>query len=752
MDSLQWLTSVPYGQALGWTLIHSIWQFTLISLVARLLLVLIPRNLPNLRYILLLASLGVGVMWSAQTWKSEYQLAKHAHSHEMIVENGGLIAEGVEALPTEVISEEEAVLPIQESTSSWMSIFNRGALTAKVGPYLPLITLVWYIGVLIMSIYTLLGFAYLYRLKTRDVMLPDAKWKMVFEELTAKMGVFKDVQFLFTEKLQEPVTFYLLKPVVLVPLSLCTGMDPKQVEVLVLHELAHIRRNDFFVNLIQSVIEILFFFHPAVWWISGKIREEREHGCDDMVLKVQKDPMVYAEALTKLKITFRPQKTRLAMAAKSKTSAFSQRIFRLFGQYDQRPQFVKGSLIALLLLMTLVFQAFRFPGPKVDIHTTSHGPEKPFSETLATLPEPEAEPVPTADPMPVEKKTAFMGQWPNTTPKAEAVPTPQAIQELVASDEEPDVDMLVDAIHNNMIGVAKYLVEQGVEVNQIGHQGFTPLGEAAYHDLTEMVEFLLDNGADLELKDEDERTALIVAASQCASKTANFLLEKGANIDAVDDEGHSPLMHAAQMGNFSLVKSLLDAGADKDLVCKGGDTALSSAMREGYEDIVLLLLGKEVNPKDRSERLPKRKNRRNSQGSHSIQGKAETYGMGENPEWKTPRESLIENSQPIGELPEGIKGNLDISANGTYSVSFSKIEEKMKTKLTIESLEGETVKTIFSGTLGKGTNTLSWSMSKFPYRTYWMVIDVEGKELRQKIGRNTTSDWKNLSAAVGTRY
>ena len=76
----------------------------------------------------------------------------------------------------------------------------------------------------------------------------------------------------------------------------------------------------------------------------------------------------------------------------------------------------------------------------------------------------------------------------------------------------------------------------------------------------------------------------------------------------------------------------------------------------------------------------------------------------------------------------------------------------MKTQIYIESLEGERVKSVFQGSMGVGTNTLSWNMNKYPYKTYWMVIDVEGKEHRQKIGRNTTSDWRNLSASVGTRY
>ncbi|MEM6765690.1 MAG: M56 family metallopeptidase [Bacteroidota bacterium] len=724
MDSINWLATVPYGQALGWTLLHSVWQFTLISLAARLMLVLIPRTLPNMRYMVLLASLGAGVLWSVSTWTVEYEIAKHRSTHLDSGLNEQELAVNPDGQTGNLATGEEVfhASDVNES-ASWLPMFDRAMITAKLGPYLPIISFGWYIGVFIMSIYTLVGFFYLYKLKTRDILLPDAKWKALFEEFTAKMGVFKEVEFLLTEKLQEPVTFYLLRPVVLVPLSVCTGMNPKQVEVLVLHELAHIRRNDFWVNLVQSVIEILYFFHPAVWWISGKIREEREHGCDDMVLKVQKDPMIYAEALTKLKVSFRSPKTRLAMAAKSKHSAFSQRIFRLFGQYDQKSQFLKGSLIALLLLMGLVFQAFYMPGHSIEVHHR-HTNETAFSPFSGG--EPESVPASEAAPVVIER--------PSHVAEAIPVPTPAPAAEAAAvpiSDEEPTIDMLVDAIHNGMTSVAKFIIEQGVDVNQIGHEGYTPLTEAAHHDELEIVAFLLDNGADINMLDGGSRPAILVAAKNCATEVGKLLLDKGADVDATDAKGHTALMYAAHQGNYTLTKYLLEKGANAELASEDGDTALSTAMRHGHEEVAMLLLGNDQGSGNKPRKRSKRSRDRD-------------YGDRED-EGRTPRERVIENSKPIGKLPEGITGSLDVSADGTHAVSFSQIDSKMEVNLKVENMEGETITTVFSGSLSRGTNTLSWSMSKYPYRTYWMILVVEGQELRQKIGRNTTSDWRNLS-------
>src|SRR6185295_2411884 len=124
---------------------------------------------------------------------------------------------------------------------------------------------------------------------------------------------------------QAPTVVGWLRPVVLVPVGALAGLPADQVEALLLHELAHIRRHDYLVNILQNVAESLLFYHPAVWWISGHIRAERELCCDDMAVFVCGDSLSYARALAQLE-SFRPAQVS-ALAANG--GSLADRIARL---------------------------------------------------------------------------------------------------------------------------------------------------------------------------------------------------------------------------------------------------------------------------------------------------------------------------------------------------------------------------------------------------------------------------------------
>jgi hypothetical protein len=121
-----------------------------------------------------------------------------------------------------------------------------------------------------------------------------------------------------------------------------------------LHELAHIRRYDYLVNWGQAVLEVLFFYHPAIWWMSRQVRTEREHCCDDWVMRVHHEPMVYAQALTQLQLSHYSLKTNLVMSATKNQGSFTTRIHRLFGKYPSSTLNRKGAFVALLLLALCV--------------------------------------------------------------------------------------------------------------------------------------------------------------------------------------------------------------------------------------------------------------------------------------------------------------------------------------------------------------------------------------------------------------
>jgi GWxTD domain-containing protein len=165
---------------------------------------------------------------------------------------------------------------------------------------LPYAVPVWLAGVLLLHVRTLAGWAGTRRLRRSGVCAAPPEWQRRLARLAAGVRLSKPVTLLESCLVDVPLVSGYLRPVILVPLDLLSGLPAGQVEAILLHELAHIRRRDYLVNLLQAVVENLLFYHPAVWWVSGVIRAGREHCCDDLVVAVQGNAFEYASALTSL--------------------------------------------------------------------------------------------------------------------------------------------------------------------------------------------------------------------------------------------------------------------------------------------------------------------------------------------------------------------------------------------------------------------------------------------------------------------
>ena len=170
-----------------------------------------------------------------------------------------------------------------------------------------------------------------------------------------------------------------LRPVVLVPAGALAGLPPEQVEALLLHELAHIRRHDYLVNIVQSVVEALLFYHPAVWWVSGHIRCERELCCDDAVIAVNRDAVTYARALSEL-ATATPARMRAVMAATG--GSLVHRIARLLGRPRPAPHTHHGPGVAAAAILAAIvaFVAFGQSAahPKFEVASVKPSTEQRF--------------------------------------------------------------------------------------------------------------------------------------------------------------------------------------------------------------------------------------------------------------------------------------------------------------------------------------------------------------------------------------
>ncbi|MHC4113110.1 MAG: secretin N-terminal domain-containing protein [Planctomycetota bacterium] len=215
---------------------------------------------------------------------------------------------------------------------------------------LPGIVFGWFIGVFALSIWHMGGWAHLQRLKRKNINQVDASLRDKLDNLVERLKVTRPVKLMKSALVQIPTVVGCLRPVILLPASALTGLSSGQLEAVLAHELAHIRRYDYLVNMLQTVVEIVGFYHPAVWWISHKMRIERENCCDDLAVSVCGDKVGYARALTSME-EIRLAQGELVIAA-SGGNLFT-RISRLVGNESAgkaRPGWAPVVLSALLII------------------------------------------------------------------------------------------------------------------------------------------------------------------------------------------------------------------------------------------------------------------------------------------------------------------------------------------------------------------------------------------------------------------
>jgi beta-lactamase regulating signal transducer with metallopeptidase domain len=172
-------------------------------------------------------------------------------------------------------------------------------LTQAMSMIMPWLALGWIIGVCILSIRLLGGYWLFNGIKQRATHAPS-EWQWCVSSISRLMGITRKVSLMVSNRVSVPLVIGWIAPAVILPASAILHLRPEALEAILAHELAHIRRYDYIVNLVQSIVEVLFFYHPATWWLSSQIRELREHCCDDVAVKLCSSPVAYANALANL--------------------------------------------------------------------------------------------------------------------------------------------------------------------------------------------------------------------------------------------------------------------------------------------------------------------------------------------------------------------------------------------------------------------------------------------------------------------
>ena len=215
-----------------------------------------------------------------------------------------------------------------ETSARAVAAKHQSTASSRTAPdYFFLLVELWFAGVVLFSLRSAGGFFLVVRLRRKESTPVSQDLLNLCQTLQERMGITRIVRYCESLQLSAPVVVGWIRPVVLLPVTALTGLDETQLRAVIAHELAHIQRLDAFVNLFQIAVESLLFYHPAVWWLGKRIREERENCCDDAAVVVCGSPVTYAHALARMaesRVT--PQ---LAMAANR--GPLAARVARLLG-------------------------------------------------------------------------------------------------------------------------------------------------------------------------------------------------------------------------------------------------------------------------------------------------------------------------------------------------------------------------------------------------------------------------------------
>ena len=335
MNAIQILSLHPWVARLGLTLVHFLWQGLTIAILYETARRCVPRT-PHARYLVACAALAAMVAAPLATWAILQQS-----------DASPKIAYGSESIPQPLPS------PASVATAT-QPAFVAGT---EPGQFLPWVVVVWLAGALVFWVRLAGGWMVAARMRSMLIRRAPPEWQQILRILGARIGVSRSVRLLVSALVQAPTVVGWLRPVVLVPVGALSGLPAEHLEALLLHELAHIRRHDYLVNILQSMAEALLFYHPAIWWVSGHIRAERELCCDDLAVAVSGDALTYACALAQLE-SHRPAHLSAAVAVTG--GRLSDRIARLLGQPRPtiRAGLGPGVLAVAILLIAAAYGLF----------------------------------------------------------------------------------------------------------------------------------------------------------------------------------------------------------------------------------------------------------------------------------------------------------------------------------------------------------------------------------------------------------
>ena len=338
MEYLNKLLTPVVVNSFGMMILHMLWQGLIITMMLGIFLIIMKKSSAQSRYIISVISVFLFPVTSLVTFIKVYSSFKlqqeliinHIATATSLEEGGGLM-------------------------QSFIDVYRQ---------YLPVVVFIWFLGMTILLLRYLGLLIYVERLKNYLVQPVTDKLISKIDQISKKFQVKKNIKSLVSSKITTPMIIGHFKPVLLLPKITIEKLSDEEMDVVLQHELAHVKRNDYLVNIFQNIIEIMFFFHPGMWWTSSIVRKEREECCDIFAIQDEKDKITLANALATIH-ELNNKIPNMALSFLNNKNGLFNRINNLFGKPGMAT-FKEGLVVAFFFFLSISLMSFIITGNKAD--------------------------------------------------------------------------------------------------------------------------------------------------------------------------------------------------------------------------------------------------------------------------------------------------------------------------------------------------------------------------------------------------
>jgi bla regulator protein blaR1 len=477
-------------RAICWTLLHSLWQGLIFAIVAGIVLVLTKKASSSLRYNLLCCGMILFLAISGYTFYRQFHIP--AASETPTTGNLPSVTGGWRTPATTPAVTTGPGHTLRNGIDSLVRYFNTHA---------SLVVVIWFIIFLARFVQVLSGVVYTQRIRHYQTSAAPSEWQQRLTSLLHRLQIKRPVSLLQSGLVKVPMVVGWLKPVILVPIGMLAHISPEQVESILLHELAHIRRQDYVFNLVQHVVDTLFFFNPALLWISSLIRTERENCCDDIAIRQTNSRRRLIEALVSFH-EYRQSAQAYALSLTGKNNGVVRRVERIVHRKNHSLNpgerlLLMGGLMTLSVAF-ITIDSSRQEAPTSPVRPAATHipiPVPPPSAPAATPPASASKPAPMAISTP-SKLQPETPQPDTTHPGTTEDYSPDLLDELKSLGyHDISVDQLIRCKEHGVTGEfiadlrklgyktfsldkAVELVDHGVSaefINSLHHMGYTDI-------------------------------------------------------------------------------------------------------------------------------------------------------------------------------------------------------------------------------------------------------------------------------------